>query len=169
MTPTEKDQLVAELVDSALDLDPAEWTNFLDRSCKDDLQLRAEVESLLAVETQSRDFIEQTAIQAKAEEFLGAETKVDTGSLKPGDLIGDYKIVCLLGEGGMGEVYLADDPELGRQVAVKFVRQGLGLRNIIDRFRYEQRILAGLNHPNIARLYDAAVSPDGSPYFSTLR
>lgn len=165
MTPTEKDQRVAELVESALELQRGEWADFLDDACRDQPNLRAEVESLLDFENESQDFIERPAIHLNAEEFLSTEEVEEIGCIQPGELIANYKIISLLGRGGMGEVYLAEDPQLGRKVAVKLVRQGLGTRSILDRFRYEERILAGLNHPNIARLYDAGVTSGGSPYF----
>ncbi|MDP9098241.1 MAG: serine/threonine-protein kinase, partial [Verrucomicrobiota bacterium] len=71
----------------------------------------------------------------------------------------------LLGEGGMGEVYLAEDLKLHRQVAIKLVKAGFGRRNLIRHFQREERILAALTHPNIARLYGGAVTTNGIPYF----
>ena len=164
MTPAEKDQRVAELVEAALELAPAAWTSFLDDECRDNPVLRQEVESLLGYEKQAQDFIEAPAIQTNAEAFLATE-EAGSGALKSGQLLGDYKIVALLAEGGMGEVYLAEDAALGRKVAIKLIKQGLGTQAIIGHFRREQRILAGLNHPCIARLYDASVSSQGLPYF----
>jgi len=89
----------------------------------------------------------------------------DLAELGPGEMLGAYRIVSLLGEGGMGEVYLADDTHLGRQVAVKLIKQGFGTKEFVRHFRQEERILAALNHPNIARLYGGAVTPNGLPYF----
>ena len=65
----------------------------------------------------------------------------------------------------MGEVYLADDTHFGRQVAIKLIKQGFGTKEFVRHFRQEERILAALNHPNIARLYGGAVTPEGLPYF----
>ena len=163
MTPAEKDQRVAELVEAALELAPVNWPAFLDRECRDNPALRQEVESLLDYKKQAQDFIEAPAIQTSAEAFLATEEA--GGALKSGQLLGDYKIVALLAEGGMGEVYLAEDAALGRKVAIKLIKQGLGTQAVIGHFRREERILAGLNHPHIARLYDASVSSEGLPYF----
>ncbi len=165
MTPTEKDRLVEQLVDTALDERPERRAAYLDEACRDRPELRAEVESLLRWNEQARDFIERPAIHANAEKLFGNDHVETVATLRPGESLGNYKIISLIGEGGMGEVYLADHVQLGRRVALKLVRQGLVLRSLINRFRYEERILAGLNHPNIGRLYDAAITADGSPYF----
>src|SRR4029077_13856497 len=69
------------------------------------------------------------------------------------------------GSGGMGDVYLAEDQQLHRKVALKIVRRGLGTSDIIRRFQREEKILASLTHPNIARLYGGGVTPEGVPYF----
>ncbi len=90
---------------------------------------------------------------------------VADGELTAGEMLGDYRIISLLGEGGMGEVYLADDTHFGRQVAIKLIKQGFGTKEFVRHFRQEERILAALNHPNIARLYGGAVTPGGLPYF----
>jgi serine/threonine protein kinase len=79
--------------------------------------------------------------------------------------LGVYRIVSLLGAGGMGEVYLADDTELGRQVALKLVKRGFGRAGIARQLRQEARILAGFNDPHIARLYGVGITPEGIPYF----
>ncbi len=160
MIPPDRAQRIAEIVEEALDREPAEWPSFFEESCGDDKMLRAEVESLLGYQKEATDFIEVPAYQGSAE--LLAE---ESGALKIGELFVEYKILSLLGEGGMGEVYLAEDAKLGRKVAVKLVKPGFGRTNLIRHFRQEERILAGLNHPNIARLYGGAVSQDGVPYF----
>ena len=91
--------------------------------------------------------------------------EVDDGELSAGEMLGEYRIISLLGEGGMGEVYLADDTHFGRQVAIKLIKQGFGTKEFVRHFRQEERILAALNHPNIARLYGGAVTQNGLPYF----
>ena len=88
-----------------------------------------------------------------------------SGELKSGERLGDYKIISLIGEGGMGEVYLAEDTKLGRKVAIKLLKLGLGTADIIRHFHQEERILAGLTHPNIAQLYGGDVTKNGLPYF----
>ncbi len=161
MTAAERAERIAELVEAALEHEPQEWAVFVDAACAGEGELRAEVESLLAYRARAMAFIESPAYEASAESLATDEA----GALQPGERIDGYEIVSLLGEGGMGQVYLAQDAELGRMVAIKFVQQGFGRRHLIRQFRQEARILAGLNHPHIARLYGASVSTIGTPYF----
>jgi len=77
----------------------------------------------------------------------------------------DYRIERMLGSGGMGEVYLAEQTSVGRKVAIKVIRAGMDSRLISARFERERRSLARMDHPNIAKVYDAGVTPDGRPYF----
>src|SRR4051812_46351184 len=157
---SDRAEQVAELVETALDLDIAERINFLDRACDADTELRAEVESLLKFQVSAQNFIEAPAYQMAAE-TLAAES----GELRSGQEVGGYKIQSLIGEGGMGEVYLADDLQFGRTVAIKLIKRVFGRASFLRQFEQEERILAALNHPNIARLYGGAVTPDGLPYF----
>lgn len=151
---------VAEIVEGALEREPAERRRFVDEACSTDANLRAEVESLLGFQEQARDFIESPAY-----EIASGILVEHNGELKPGQILGDYKIVSLLGEGGMGEVYLATDTKLERPVAIKIVKHGLGSASVVRHSRKEEKILAALNHPNIARLYGAEVTSSGLPYF----
>lgn len=159
MTSSERAERVAEIVEAARGQDASGWPAFLDEACGEDMALRREVESLLAYEKEATDFIEAPAYQANAELFE------QSSELKAGDLLGEYKILSLLSEGGMGEVYLAEDLTLRRQVAIKLVKAGFGRANLIRHFQREERILAALTHPNIARLYGGAVTQNGIPYF----
>jgi non-specific serine/threonine protein kinase/serine/threonine-protein kinase len=151
---------VAELVESALEREPSEWGAFLSESCGDDDALRAEVESLLRHEERARDFIESPAFQLAAELLDDGDTE-----LRAGQTLDGYEIKRPLGEGGMGEVYLARDVELGREVAVKLVKRGLGTSDVLRRFRHEEQILASLNHPHVARLFGGGKTGEGLPYF----
>ena len=151
---------VAELVKSALEREPAVWPAFLDEVCGADLKLRTEVESLLGFKASAQDLIEQPAVQIAAE--MLAE---DLPAFSCGQRVGRYEVIALIGSGGMGEVYLAQDLELGRKVALKFIKNVFGSQNLLRHFRAEERILAGLNHPNIAQLYGAETTADGTPYF----
>jgi tRNA A-37 threonylcarbamoyl transferase component Bud32/tetratricopeptide (TPR) repeat protein len=155
-----KGDRIAEIVEAALGRDPAERAQFLEEACENDPGLRAEVESLLGFQEQARDFIEAPAYQ-----IASGILSQDYGELKPGDILDNYKVLALLGEGGMGEVYLVQDITLGRRVAIKVVKRGLNSANILRRSREEEKILAGLNHPNIARLYGTGITPSGLPYF----
>lgn len=158
----ERAERVAELVEQAFELKGAERVSFLARACGDDVDLRDEVEALLSEEESAEKLMSQPAVELGAE-LLGEN--VASGELTAGEILGDYRIISLLGEGGMGEVYLADDTHFSRQVAIKLIKQGFGTKEFIRHFRQEERILAALNHPNIARLYGGAVTPKGLPYF----
>jgi eukaryotic-like serine/threonine-protein kinase len=150
---------VAELVKSGLGRDPREWPSFLDETCGSDVALRAEVESLLQLKQEAVALMQEPAVH------LSARILVPDRELKPEEIIGDYRILSLIGSGGMGDVYLAEDQPLHRKVALKIVRRGLDTGDIIRRFQREEQILASLTHPNIARLYGGAVTPEGVPYF----
>jgi tetratricopeptide (TPR) repeat protein/tRNA A-37 threonylcarbamoyl transferase component Bud32 len=160
MKIADREQLVAELVKSALERGHVEQAKFLDEACGQDADLRVEVEALLKFEEPARDFIESPAYEKIA--GIMAEK---SGELEAGEVLGDCKILSLLGEGGMGEVYLAEDTKLKRKVAIKLLKLGLGTANIIRHFHEEERILAGLTHPNIAQLHSGGLTPNGLPYF----
>ena len=84
----------------------------------------------------------------------------------PGGWIGRYKLLSVLGEGGMGIVYLAEQTEpVKREVALKIIKPGMDSRRVLARFEAEQQALALLEHPHIARVYDAGLAPSGRPYF----
>jgi eukaryotic-like serine/threonine-protein kinase len=151
---------IAEIVERALEVEIGERGPLLVDLCGDDQELFVEVASLLHFQEKARDFIEQPAVETVAE-LLASERC----GLQAGDELDGYKIISLLGEGGMGEVYLADETALGRKVAIKLLKFGMGTANIIRHFEQEERILAGLTHPNIAQLHGGAVTKNGLPYF----
>ena len=160
MTHEERAQRVAEVVKCALQRAPQDCAAFLDEICAGDEQLRREVDSLLKFQEDASEFIEKPALHIAAESFLGQ------GLYRTGQIIGDYEILSLIGSGGMGEVYLAEDRQLRRKVALKLVRRGMSSEDIIRRFQREERLLAGLNHPNIAQLYGSGVTADEVPFFA---
>jgi serine/threonine protein kinase len=157
--PETREAQVAELVKSGLELEPGKWPAFLKETCGSDAALRAEVESLLEFQQVARGFMQEPAVN------LAARSLVPDRELRSEETIGDYKILSLIGRGGMGDVYLAQDRQLRRQVALKIVRPGMDSDDLLRRFQREEQILASLNHPNIARLYGGAVTSDGLPYF----
>ena len=161
MQPEQAERL-AELVEHAFELEVAERAAFLAQACGDNAELRAEVEALLGEHERAAKLMNAPAAEFGAKLLQQDD---DAGELRPGEMLGDYRIVSLLGEGGMGEVYLADDTHFGRQVAIKLIKQGFGTKEFVRHFRQEERILAALNHPNIARLYGGAVTKNGLPYF----
>ena len=136
---------------------------FLDSACANDAELRVEVDQLLDQQVDSsRDVLEQCASDAATR--LRFETY--QAASKEGTRVGAYKLVREIGHGGMGTVYLAerDDEHYQQQVAIKFIKPGLGGDAIRKRFRNEMQILADLNHPNIARLLDGGQTVEGVPY-----
>jgi eukaryotic-like serine/threonine-protein kinase len=136
-----------ELFHAALELPPEERSAFLDAACCGDADLRRQVGELVSRDEQAGSFLEKPALASE----LGA-TGV-RGSLV-GREFGPYRIVSLLGAGGMGEVYRAHDGKLGRDVAIKTLPSEFARDpDRLARFRREARILASLNHPNIAAIY----------------
>jgi Tol biopolymer transport system component len=149
MTP-ERWQQVKELFHSALEREPAQRAAFLDLACAGDQELRKEVESLIGSNKNSDSFIEAPGFGAVAQ--LLAEESPD---LSVGQRIGDYKILSLLGSGGMGEVYLAQDSKLGRKVALKLLPVSFTRHHErVHRFEQEARAASALNHPNILTIFD---------------
>jgi eukaryotic-like serine/threonine-protein kinase len=160
VSPCNYRERVADLVEAALERDTAERAQFIHAACANDPDLRREIESLLVFQEKARGFIELPAYEIASTTLAEADDE-----LKVGQALGDYKVLSLLGEGGMGEVYLVEDTKLERRVAIKVVKRGLTSGSVLGRSLKEEKILAGLNHPNIARLYDAGITPSGLPYF----
>jgi non-specific serine/threonine protein kinase/serine/threonine-protein kinase len=151
---------VKQVLSHALELDTGERRVFLDSTCANDAELRAEVDQLLDQQVDSSsDILEQCASDAASR--LRPESDSRTGTR-----IGPFKIVREIGHGGMGSVYLAerDDEHYQQQVAIKLIKPGLGGEAIRKRFRNEMQILADLNHPHIARLLDGGQTAEGVPY-----
>jgi len=151
---------------SVADMPLEERPALLDAACAGNSQLRAEVESLLASDGRGTHPI--SAAIANEAALLGAATR--NAAATPGmegTMIGHWRVIRELGHGGMGTVYLAAraDQEYEAQAAIKLVRRGLDTDFILHRFRRERQILARLEHPNIARMFDGGTKDDGQPYF----
>ncbi|HET9210595.1 MAG TPA: serine/threonine-protein kinase [Thermoanaerobaculia bacterium] len=148
----EIDRVFAEALDRPL----AERQAYLDGACAGDSELREAVERLLQADEASDTFLERPA-----SELLGLLPEVE-----PGERLGPYRLLRRLGAGGMGTVYLArrEDEHYQQDVALKILRSGLQGTEAVHRFLAERQILARLEHPNIARLYDGGSTPDGRPY-----
>jgi eukaryotic-like serine/threonine-protein kinase len=155
-------QKIEEVFDAALDVAPAERRDWLLKHWGQDAELCREVESLLAAEAESSNFLSKTNFGRALGLLL-----TDTEESREGQRMGRYRIVREIGRGGMGVVYLAvrDDDQFRQTVAVKVVKRGLDTDDILRRFRNERQILASLNHKNIAKLLDGDESEDGLPYF----
>jgi serine/threonine protein kinase/tetratricopeptide (TPR) repeat protein len=154
------------LFQQAAELPPAEREALLREQCAAEPELRRQVEALAAADERAGDFL-----AAPAAEQLGPwfnETGGDPVDIPwAGRRLGSYRIVRELGRGGMGTVFLAErvDGQFDQQVALKVVRQGFFGEDLRRRFVRERQILALLQHPNIARLLDGGVAPEGLPYF----
>src|SRR5262249_44899309 len=156
----ERWQRIEELFGAVIDRPTAERESYLTRVCNGDEELRLEVLSLLARDT-SEDFI-RNPIASAALSFT-SETKDDLTE----ERIGPYTVTRLIGRGGMGAVYEAerDDEQFRQRAAINIIKQGMDTDFVRDRFLRERQILASLDHPHIARLFDGGATPDGLPYF----
>ena len=147
-----------ELFHEILELPPDARAGSLAEACGDDLELRAEVDRLLQSHAEASAFVSKAA--------AGVEHIAAT--MMPADAhVGDYRIVRELGRGGMGTVYLGEraDAQFDMRVAIKLIKRGMDTDTVLQRFRHERQILAGLEQPNIARLLDGGTTDDGRPYF----
>ncbi len=153
---------VKDIFFEVLEKPQAARADFLREVCAADSDLRAEVENLLAAHFESESFIENPAFEV-ASVFKQKDANNQTEKH-----FGNYKIIREIGAGGMGAVFLAErsDGEFEQQVAVKIIRQSLADKQLINRFKRERQILASLNHPNIAKLLDGGITPDGLPFLA---
>ncbi|MDR3457535.1 MAG: tetratricopeptide repeat protein [Verrucomicrobiae bacterium] len=145
----------------AIHLPVAERAAYLTRACGDDAGLRQRVESLLQVHERVGDFLEQPP-----QNFTTAARSDGVSGEKPGDRIGRYKLLQQIGEGGCGVVYMAEQEEpVRRRVALKIIKPGMDTKSVIARFEAERQALALMEHPNIAKVFDAGATGSGRPYF----
>jgi serine/threonine protein kinase/WD40 repeat protein len=129
----------------------AERAAYLDAACQGDADLRQQVETLLAVHEHAGDFLEKT-VEIPPSEFVVERT---------GTMIGRYKLLERIGEGGFGVVFMAEQTEpVNRKVALKIIKAGMDTREVIARFEAERQALALMDHPNIAKILDAGVTGD---------
>jgi TolB-like protein/Flp pilus assembly protein TadD len=157
MTP-ERYRQVGALYHAALDLDEEDRPAFLERECAGDEDLRREVESLIASHEKGEDFLAAPAIAVAAGMLAGQETDSMSGRT-----IGRYRIRSLIGVGGMGRVYLAEDIELERRIALKLLPLHATDDVHVQRFRQEARAASALNHPSIVTVHE--IGPAGGSYF----
>ncbi len=135
---------------------------YLDDACLDNPGLREEVDHLLNAHAKAVKFLEipEAQIGETTQVYFPAVEKA--GSI----LVGRYKLLELIGEGGMGEVWVADQlAPIKRRVALKLIKPGMDSRNVLGRFEAERQALALMDHPNIAKVLDAGTTDDGRPYF----
>jgi serine/threonine protein kinase/Tol biopolymer transport system component len=155
-------QQVKEVFEGALEREGVERAQFLDRVCAAESSLRQEVESLLRSYGDAESFMEAPAVALAAESLLGEQKK-----LAVGQLVKHYEIIAPIGEGGMGEVYLARDTILGRRVALKVLPEYVGRDpDRLRRFKQEARSASTLNHPNVCVIHEIGETDDGRPFIA---
>ncbi|MBX7173270.1 MAG: protein kinase [Pyrinomonadaceae bacterium] len=148
-------QKIKEIFNEAVEIEPEKLAVYLDSVCENDPEIRAEVENLLNEDSKDATLFDPFI------EPLGVVTSNNPFN----QLVGKYIILNEIGEGGMGSVYLAENSEFGNKVALKIVKKGMDTTDLLRRFKTEQKILANLEHPNIAHLLDNGTTEDGLPYY----
>jgi serine/threonine protein kinase/tetratricopeptide (TPR) repeat protein len=137
---------------------PERWPAFLDQACAGDAPLRAQVEKLLRAQSAMGSFHEASHSALLA--------TIDYVIERPGTVIGPYKLLEQIGEGGFGIVFMAEQRQpVHRKVALKILKPGMDTKEVIARFESERQALALMDHPNIARVLDAGATDSGRPYF----
>ncbi len=162
--PNHSHQELRELFDLVIAAHGKERTAILDERCAGDIELKQRILAMVAA--------------AEDDDFLGAATAdivnggedppnvSPTNKEQPGELIGRYKLLQQIGEGGFGSVCMAEQKEpVQRQVALKIIKLGMDTKQVIARFEAERQALAMMDHPNIAKVLDAGATETGRPYF----
>ncbi len=158
--PDQHRENLKEIFHAALALATPEREAYLESACNNNHSLRQAVESLLKSHEETDNFVDTPAFQA------AAEMLVDRLEFRPGDIVAHYKLLSLLGEGGMGKVYLALDTKLDRKVGLKFLPAELAAnQDHMRRFTQEAKSAAALNHPNIAQIFEIG-KHDGADYIA---
>lgn len=142
--------------------DPAARGAFLDHSCAGDLELKGRIEKLLVAARKADDFLQDDPFALEADKEVAASEPPSAS----GEWIGRYKLLEKLGEGGFGLVYVAEQRQpVKRRVALKIIKLGMDTRQVVARFETERQALAMMDHPNIAKVFDAGATETGRPYF----
>jgi len=153
---------VRQTFDGALERAPKDRAAYLRVVCARDDELRREVESLLASHEDASGFLAKPAVDLGYTLPYSGE---ESGEYPEGFRAGPYRLEARIGRGGMGSVWLASRGD-GQKVAVKLVKRGMDTTEILRRFGLERKVLASLDHPNIARLIDGGSTPDGMPFLA---
>jgi eukaryotic-like serine/threonine-protein kinase len=147
---------VAALFEAAVSLDPGQRSAFLDRACGDEGSLKQEVEELLQADAAAGTFLKHPVFDLPTADDSHASQRT----------IGPYQLLELIGQGGMGEVWLAEQKHpVRRRVAIKLIKVGMDTQEVVGRFESERQALALMDHPAIAKVFDAGSTPEGRPYF----
>src|SRR5262245_2770645 len=153
--PSEKSLFFAAIEITSVD----ERAAYLDRACRDDTQLRAEVEALLRAHHEPQRLLDAPeAVVPTVDEASHRE--------QPGTVIGPYRLLEQIGEGGFGLVFAAEQTHpVRRKVALKVIKPGMDSKQVLARFEAERQALALMDHPNIAKVHDGGTTESGRPYF----
>src|SRR6266540_601225 len=153
-----------EIFDTARELAAEERAAYLAERCGQDADLRERIEGMLEADAAAGEFF-KTDVVASSTVIL-ADASLSSSIEKPGDRIGRYKMLQQIGEGGMGLVYMAEQEQpVRRSVALKIIKLGMDTRQVVARFEAERQALAMMNHPHIAKVFDAGATDSGRPYF----
>ncbi|MFZ4574883.1 MAG: protein kinase domain-containing protein [Phycisphaerales bacterium] len=160
MTPAQRSRARA-LFQQLCDLPRDRQLDQLTAACGDDAAVRELVLAMLSADPGEDDEFEPLVAPLHAAQLAAAIVE------SPGSTIGPYRIISLLGEGGFGRVFLAEqEAPIRRRVALKVVKLGMDTRQVVTRFRQERQAMAALDHPNIAKVFDAGATDSGRPYFA---
>jgi non-specific serine/threonine protein kinase/serine/threonine-protein kinase len=164
---------IEKVLDEALELPPEAVSEFLDRACAGDDDLRAHVDRLLRADRRAGGFLSRPAMDGATEPQPTGGPSLGGGGegllLPVGAIISRYRIESILGQGGMGAVYLARQEKPDRAVAIKVIRAGLATSSMLRRFEQEAEVLGRLQHPGIAQIYEAGTADTGfgpQPFFA---
>ena len=147
---------VAALFEAVVSLDPGQRSAFLDRACGDEGSLRQEVEELLHADAAAGSFLGHPVFDLPTADDSHASQRT----------IGPYHLLELIGQGGMGEVWLAEQRQpVRRRVAIKLIKVGMDTKEVVGRFESERQALALMDHAAIAKVFDAGSTAEGRPYF----
>ncbi|MHC4691832.1 MAG: protein kinase domain-containing protein [Planctomycetota bacterium] len=148
------------IYNAAAAMPPAERIAYLKAACGDDTDLLARVEALLKAREVDDDFLKAPVLDP---DMTLNDSPISEG---PGTVIGRYKLLEQIGEGGFGVVYMAEQTKpINRRVALKIIKLGMDTKSVIARFEAERQALAMMDHPNIAKVFDAGATDTGRPYF----
>jgi hypothetical protein len=135
---------------------------YLQQVCSDNSALRERVADLLQAVEQEQSFLERPAVEMEYDDTIGPPLITE----KPGDVIGPYKLMEQIGEGGFGLVFVAEQHHpVRRKVAIKVIKPGMDTREVVARFEAERQALAMMDHPHIAKVLDAGATDSGRPHF----
>jgi eukaryotic-like serine/threonine-protein kinase len=155
-------QQAKSVFSEALEHPKPEREQFVEQACGGDFTLRAEVESLLKSYDEAQSFMETPAIESAAESLVGEQRQFEVGQR-----VKHYEIIKLIGEGGMGEVYLARDTILGRRIALKMLPEYVrGDLDRLRRFKQEARAASTLSHPNVCVIHEVGETDEGNPFIT---